>query len=62
MSTMIQRSVTVNRTIILECAMCRAAVTSKDDPALTNLNVLIAITGGYFGQDEELSRVLDEQL
>ena len=41
---------------------CRAAVTSKDDPALINLNVLIAITGGYFGQDEELSRVLDEQL
>lgn len=28
---------------------------SRDDPALTNLNVLIAIAGGYFGQDEELA-------
>ena len=37
----------------------RAAVTSREDASLTNLNIMIAITGGYFGQDEELATVFE---
>jgi len=37
----------------------RAAVTTREDASLTNLNIMIAITGGYFGQDEELATVFE---
>ena len=37
----------------------RAAVTSREDVSLTNLNIMIAIAGGYFGQDEELATVFE---
>ena len=37
----------------------RAGVTSREDPSLTNLNIMIAIAGGYFGQDEELAAGFD---
>ena len=37
----------------------RAAVTMREDPSLTNLNIMIAIAGGYFKQDEELATVYE---
>lgn len=38
----------------------RAAAAGPADPALPHLNILIAIAGAYFGQDEELATMWDD--
>lgn len=43
------------RGLLRHCACLRAAATSSEDPLLPSLNILIAITGAFFGQDEALA-------
>lgn len=38
------------RSLLRHCARLRAGVKDPNDPLLANLNILIAITGGFFGQ------------
>lgn len=47
------------RALLRRCAALRAAVGGADDPALPRLNVLIAVAGAYFGQDEGLVQLVD---
>lgn len=48
------------RSLLRHCARLRAALLHARDPLLPHLNVLIAIAGGYFGQDEELATLWEE--
>lgn len=43
------------RTLVRRCAAWRAGLPGRGDPSLPRLNVLMAIAGGYFGQDEVLA-------
>lgn len=45
------------RSLLRHCARLRAGVKDPNDPLLANLNILIAITGGFFGQDETLAGI-----
>lgn len=45
------------RSLLRHCARLRARVTDANDPLLSNLNIIIAITGGYFGQDESMAGI-----
>jgi Survival motor neuron (SMN) interacting protein 1 (SIP1) len=45
------------RSLLRHCARLRAKVTDANDPLLSNLNIIIAITGGYFGQDETMAGI-----
>ncbi|GBF92079.1 hypothetical protein Rsub_04426 [Raphidocelis subcapitata] len=47
------------RALLRRCAALRAGVGGADDPALPRLNVLIAVAGAYFGQDEGLVQLVD---
>ncbi len=38
------------RALLRHCAQLRAKLTDPDDPLLPNLNILIAISGAFFGQ------------
>ena len=46
------------RSLLRKCCELRNTLPGRHDPLLPVLNVLIAISGGYFGQDEILSKVL----
>lgn len=48
------------RAMLRHCASLRAAATSAEDPSLPSLNILIAITGAFFGQDETLAGCWEE--
>ncbi|KAK9810074.1 hypothetical protein WJX72_004382 [[Myrmecia] bisecta] len=43
------------RSLLRHCACLRADVLDAADPLLPHLNVMIAIAGAYFGQDEALA-------
>lgn len=43
------------RALLRHCARLRAGLPSAQDPLLPSLNILIAITGAFFGQDEILA-------
>ncbi|GLC36408.1 hypothetical protein PLESTB_000765000 [Pleodorina starrii] len=43
------------RDLVRRCSFWRASLERSDDPVLPRLNVLLAVAGGYFGQDEQLS-------
>ncbi|PNW79194.1 hypothetical protein CHLRE_09g405650v5 [Chlamydomonas reinhardtii] len=43
------------RELVRRCCALRAGLSRSDDPSLPRLNVLLAVAGGYFGQDEHLS-------
>ncbi|EFJ40264.1 hypothetical protein VOLCADRAFT_99965 [Volvox carteri f. nagariensis] len=43
------------RELVRRCSAWRATLEHPDDPVLPRLNVLLAVAGGYFGQDEHLS-------
>ena len=47
------------RGVLRRCAALRAGVGDRGDPLLPRLNVLIAVAGAYFGQDEGLVRLVD---
>ncbi|GAB4813374.1 hypothetical protein N2152v2_000420 [Parachlorella kessleri] len=49
------------RALLKHCCRLRAEVCDPQDPLLPHLNILIAIAGCYFGQDQELAHVWDEQ-
>lgn len=49
------------RALLRKCATLRTSASGPADPALPQLNVLIAIAGAYFGQDENLSRLVPWQ-
>lgn len=38
------------RSLLRHCARLRSKLTDPNDPLLANLNILIAITGAFFGQ------------
>ncbi len=42
------------RSLVRQCTAWRAALAGPEDPSLPRLNILLAVAGGYFGQDEEL--------
>ena len=48
------------RQLVRTAAAQRAAAGGPADPALPHLNIAIAVAGGYFGQDEELAAMWDE--
>ena len=48
------------RSMLRLCAQLRAGLTDPADPQLANLNILIAISGAFFGQDESLAGIWDE--
>ena len=48
------------RALLRRCAARRAEVEDAADPLLPHLNVLIALAGCYFGQDEELAGLWEE--
>lgn len=48
------------RALLRHCAALRAALPSAQDPLLPSLNILIAITGAFFGQDETLAGTWEE--
>ena len=48
------------RALLRRCAARRAEVVDADDPLLPHLNILIALAGCYFGQDEELAGMWEE--
>ncbi|KAG2429548.1 hypothetical protein HXX76_010783 [Chlamydomonas incerta] len=43
------------RELVRRCSALRSCLARPDDPSLPRLNVLLAVAGGYFGQDEALS-------
>ncbi|GLI70168.1 hypothetical protein VaNZ11_014791 [Volvox africanus] len=43
------------RDLVRRCSAWRADLKHPEDPVLPRLNVLLAVAGGYFGQDEVLS-------
>jgi hypothetical protein len=47
------------RGVLRHCAALRARVADSGDPLLPRLNVLIAVAGAYFGQDEGLVGLVD---
>lgn len=50
------------RSLLRRCAATRAALPGGlQDPLLPHLNVLAAIAGAYFGQDEELAGLWEEE-
>ncbi len=48
------------RQLLRLCASQRAALASAADPALPHLNIMIVVAGAYFGQDEELATMWDD--
>ncbi|GAX75712.1 hypothetical protein CEUSTIGMA_g3155.t1 [Chlamydomonas eustigma] len=46
------------RALLRKCCALRVKAANKSDPQLPILNTLIAVAGGYFGQDEVLSKVV----
>ncbi len=48
------------RALLRHCARLRAAASDPHDPLLPHLNILIAISGCYFGQDETLAAAWEE--
>ncbi len=48
------------RALLRHSATRRARASGPADPALPTLNILIAIAGAYFGQDEELAQLWEE--
>ena len=55
--TELQGAMASLRSLLRHCARLRARVTDANDPLLSNLNIIIAITGGYFGQDESMAGI-----
>jgi hypothetical protein len=47
------------RGLLRHCAALRAAAVGAGDPLLPRLNVMIAVAGAYFGQDERLVTLVD---
>lgn len=47
---LVQGAMASLRSLLRHCARLRAALTDPNDSLLPNLNILIAITGGFFGQ------------
>ncbi|KAI8469388.1 MAG: survival motor neuron interacting protein 1-domain-containing protein [Monoraphidium minutum] len=47
------------RGLLRHCAALRGRVEAAEDPLLARLNVLIAVAGAYFGQDESMVAVID---
>lgn len=50
------------RAILRKCCRLRAAVRGCHDLSLPHLNIIIVISGAYFGQDEMLASYQDEDL
>lgn len=63
------------RALLRKCCVLRAALAAaasdgeaaagaaaRHSPALARLNVLIVVAGAYFGQDEQLSQLVDCEL
>jgi gem associated protein 2 len=50
------------RQMLRHCCHLRAGLQLHDDPLLPLLNILIAISGAYFGQDEEFSGLIESDL
>lgn len=46
------------RALLRHCVEARRQLGNERDPMLPHLNVLLAVTGGYFGQDELLCKQL----
>eukprot|EP00877_Chromochloris_zofingiensis_P010370 jgi/Chrzof1/5587/Cz16g08080.t1 len=47
------------RSLLRYCAKLRCQLSEASDPLLPQLNVLMTVAGAYFGQDEELCKVVD---
>jgi hypothetical protein len=47
------------RALLRHCCRLRAGLKQASDPLLPQLNVLITVAGAYFGQDEQLCRLVD---
>lgn len=48
------------RALLRRCCEWRASVSGSRDPMLPHLSILIGISGAYFGQDEELAALWQE--
>lgn len=48
------------RSMLRHFASWRSTVTSQDDAMLPYMNVMISIAGAYFGQDEQLARIVSD--
>jgi gem associated protein 2 len=50
------------RALLRRCCEWRAETKERFDPLLPHLNVLIVLAGAYFGQDESLSALFDDEV
>ncbi len=46
--------------LLRHCFRVRDGLTADTHPSLPHLNVLIAMTGGYFGQDPEIRAIVGD--
>ncbi len=49
------------RSLLRKCCTLRSAIQSRQDPQLASLNTLIAVSGAYFGQDEQLGKLVAQE-
>jgi len=47
------------RALLRHCSKLRSGLQRQEDPLLPQLNVLIVVAGAYFGQDEQLCKMVD---